>query len=218
MRLWCKKEKKNRVENYAADEKHVNGRHSVCCWAERQFACCRLGRSLIKLELSTDKTQTGGVARLFNANWVTQALSGETFPCLASWLVSPSMPLLYDAVETCCTSFFDLMGAQLPSSLNWISSQSMQLLRISTKSLQTNTNTHTRTSYWNTFKKMCTNTHEEGCFLKSSSPLQFNNTRNKQTQATLLWKGFFLYIKPLRVKQHAPPGLYSGVLTTLWCR
>lgn len=150
MTWWCKKEKKNRtllktmrLIKSTLCSLWLNGRHSVCCWAERQFARCRLGRSLIKLELSTDETQMGGVAHLFNANWVTQASSGETSPCLPSCLVSPSSPLLYDAVETCCTSFLDLMGAQLPSSLNWISSQSMQLLRISTKSLQINTHTHT---------------------------------------------------------------------------
>lgn len=37
--------------------------------------------------------------------------------------------------ETSCTSFFDLMGAQFPSSLNWISSQSEQLFRISMNNL-----------------------------------------------------------------------------------
>lgn len=37
--------------------------------------------------------------------------------------------------DTSCTSFFNLMGAQFPSSLNWISSQSEQLFRISMNSL-----------------------------------------------------------------------------------
>lgn len=37
--------------------------------------------------------------------------------------------------DTSCTSFFDLMGAQFPSSLNWISSQSEQLFRISMNNL-----------------------------------------------------------------------------------
>lgn len=37
--------------------------------------------------------------------------------------------------DTSCTSFFDLMGAQFPSSLNWISSQSEQLFRISINNL-----------------------------------------------------------------------------------
>lgn len=41
---------------------------------------------------------------------------------------------LYEA-ETSCTSFLDFIGAQLPSSLNWISSQSEQLLRISMNNL-----------------------------------------------------------------------------------
>lgn len=38
--------------------------------------------------------------------------------------------------DTSCTSFFDLMGAQFPSSLNWISSQSEQLFRISMNKLE----------------------------------------------------------------------------------
>lgn len=38
--------------------------------------------------------------------------------------------------DTSCTSFFDLMGAQFPSSLNWISSQSEQLFRISMNNLE----------------------------------------------------------------------------------
>lgn len=42
--------------------------------------------------------------------------------------------------ETSCTSFFDLMGAQFPSSLNWISSQSEQLFRISMNNLWQKTN------------------------------------------------------------------------------
>lgn len=41
---------------------------------------------------------------------------------------------LYDA-DTSCTSFFDLIGDQFPSSLNWISSHSEQLLRISMNNL-----------------------------------------------------------------------------------
>lgn len=41
---------------------------------------------------------------------------------------------LYEA-ETSCTSFLDFIGAQLPSSLNWISSQSEQLFRISMNNL-----------------------------------------------------------------------------------
>ena len=41
---------------------------------------------------------------------------------------------LYEA-DTSCTSFFDLMGDQFPSSLNWISSQSEQLLKISMNNL-----------------------------------------------------------------------------------
>lgn len=41
---------------------------------------------------------------------------------------------LYDA-DTSCTSFFDLIGDQFPSSLNWISSHSEQLLRISINNL-----------------------------------------------------------------------------------
>lgn len=41
---------------------------------------------------------------------------------------------LYEA-DTSCTSFFDLMGDQFPSSLNWISSQSEQLFKISMNNL-----------------------------------------------------------------------------------
>lgn len=58
----------------------------------------------------------------------------------------PSRPL--EEADTSCTIFLDLMGDQLPSSLNWISSQSTQLLRISINSLPAgqDTNTHTQKS------------------------------------------------------------------------
>lgn len=47
----------------------------------------------------------------------------------------PESTPLYDP-DTSCTSFFDLMGDQFPSSVNCISSQSEQLFRISMKSLR----------------------------------------------------------------------------------
>ncbi len=44
----------------------------------------------------------------------------------------------FDEADTSCTTFLYLIGAQLQSSLNWISSQSTQLFRISMNSLYRN--------------------------------------------------------------------------------
>ncbi len=75
----------------------------------------------------------------------------------------------FDEADTSCTTFLDLIGAQLQSSLNWISSQSTQLLRMSMNNLYRNTHTFKKNHTHNfpkTFPNLPAYTYISVFFLK----------------------------------------------------
>lgn len=85
----------------------------------------RLGSCVSVLDVSERKREV-------DTNTTQQRARGQKKNVLLR--IPLSTPL--KEADTSCTSFFDLMGAQFPSSLNWISSQSEQLFRISMNNLE----------------------------------------------------------------------------------